>query len=84
MQKALVQMNLQLHHVVADLTGVTDMEIIRAFVDGEREPAVLAAYRDRRCRASSETIQRALVGNDREEHVFALAQALELFDAYQE
>ncbi|NBB74008.1 MAG: IS110 family transposase [Bacteroidetes bacterium] len=84
MQKALTQMNLQLHHVVSDITGVTGMKIIRALVAGERDPGVLASHRDRRCRASPETIEKALVGNDREEHIFALAQALELYDVCQE
>ncbi len=83
MQKALTQMNLQLHHVVADITGVTGMRIIRAIVAGERDPDRLAAYRDRRCRASAETVRQALIGNDREEHLFALAQAVELYDVYQ-
>jgi transposase len=83
MQKALTQMNLQLHHVVADITGATGMAIIRAIVAGERDPLVLAAHRDPRCHASAETISQALVGNDREEHIFALTQALELYDVYQ-
>jgi transposase len=83
MQKALMQMNLQLHHVVSDITGVTGMSIIRAIVAGEREPNVLASHRDRRCHASVETVCHALVGNYREEHVFALTQALELYDVYQ-
>lgn len=83
MQKALTQMNLQIHHVVSDITGVTGMRIIRAIVAGERDPDRLAAYRDRRCHASVETVRQALVGNDREEHVFALAQAVELYDVCQ-
>lgn len=83
MQKALTQMNLQLHHVVTDITGASGLRIIRAIVGGERDPAVLAALRDHRCKASEETIRQALVGNDREEHVFALTQALELYDVYQ-
>src|SRR3954462_4260494 len=83
MQKALTQMNLQIHHVVTDITGATGMRIIRAFVAGERDPDMLASYRDQRCHASVETIRQALVGNDREEHVFALAQALDLYDFYQ-
>jgi transposase len=78
MQKALMQMNLQLHHVVSDITGATGMRIIRAFVAGERDPVRLAALRDQRCKASAETIQQALVGNDREEHIFALTQAVEV------
>ena len=83
MQKALMEMNLQLHHVVSDITGATGMRIIRAIVAGERNPDVLATYRDVRCHASIETIRAALVGNDREEHVFALTQSLELYDTYQ-
>lgn len=83
MQKALMQMNLQLHHVVSDITGVTGMTIIRTIVAGERDPSVLATHRERGCRASAETISQALVGNYREEHVFALTQALELYDVYQ-
>jgi transposase len=83
MQKALTQMNLQLHHVMSDITGVTGMTIIRAIVAGERDPNVLATHRDRRCHASVETVCQALVGNYREEHVFALTQALELYDVYQ-
>jgi transposase len=83
MQKALMQMNLQLHHVVADITGVTGMKILRSIVDGETDPNVLAAYRDVRCKASEATIRDALTGHYRAEHVFALKQALELYDFYQ-
>jgi transposase len=83
MQKALMQMNLQLHHVVSDITGATGMRIIRAIVAGERDPTILASYRDVRCHSSVETVRRALVGNDREEHIFALTQGLELYDVYQ-
>ncbi len=83
MQKALMQMNVQLHHAVADITGATGMRIIRAIITGERDPMVLASYRDRRCHASAEAIGAALSGTWREEHLFALGQALELYDAYQ-
>jgi len=83
MQKALMQMNLQLHHVVSDITGVTGMKILRAIVGGERDPNVLATHRDVRCKASVATISEALTGNYRPEHVFALRQAIELYDAYQ-
>src|SRR6202161_2160523 len=83
MQKALTQMNLQIHHVVSDITGATGMRIIRAIVAGERNPDVLATYRDVRCHSSTETIRAALVGNNREEHIFALTQSLELYDTYQ-
>jgi transposase len=83
MQKALTQMNVQLHHVVTDITGVTGMKIIRAIVSGARDPQLLAQHRDRRCKASTETIEKALTGNYRPEHVFALRQALELYEFHQ-
>jgi transposase len=83
MQKALMEMNLQLHHVVSDITGVTGMRIIRAIVAGERDLDVLVSYRDVRCHASVETIKAALNGNDRAEHIFALTQSLDLYDFYQ-
>lgn len=83
MQKALMEMNLQLHHMVSDITGATGMRIIRAIVAGERDPEVLAAFRDIRCHSSIEVIKAALVGNDRDEHIFALTQSLELYDVYQ-
>jgi transposase len=84
MQKALTHMNLQLHHVISDISGVTGLKIIRAIVQGERDPDTLAALRDVRCRESVQTIRKSLVGNYQPEHVFALAQALKLFDSYQE
>jgi transposase len=83
MQKAMMQMNVQLHHVVSDITGVTGLRIIRSIVDGVHDPSALAQFRDRRCKSSLETIRRALTGNYRPEHVFALQQALELYDTYQ-
>src|SRR5207244_10562545 len=83
MQKALTFMNLQLHHVISDVTGATGMKIIRAIVAGERDPDVLAAMRDMRCKANVETVRAALIGNYQPEHVFALTQALALYDFYQ-
>lgn len=83
MQKALMQMNVQLHHVVSDITGVTGMKIIRAIVAGKRAPEELAQHRDVRCAASEETIREALTGNFRSEHVFALKQSLESWDFHQ-
>lgn len=83
LQKALTQMNIQLHHVVSDVTGATGMKIIRAIVAGERDADVLAALRDVRCKASQETIRESLVGNYQPEHLFSLSQALELYDFYQ-
>jgi transposase len=83
MQKALMQMNVQLHHVVSDITGATGLRIVRAIVAGNHGPEELARYRDVRCGASEETIREALTGNYRAEHVFGLKQALELWDFHQ-
>lgn len=84
MQKALTFMNIQLHHVVATITGVTGMKIIRAIVAGERNPETLAKMRDVRCKESFDTIRNSLVGNYQPEHVFALKQALAQYDFYQQ
>ena len=83
MQKALQQMNLLLHRVVSDLTGVTGLAIIRAILAGERDPLQLAQPRNPHCKQSAETIAQALVGNFRPEHLFVLEQSLELYLAYQ-
>lgn len=83
MQKALSQMNLQLNHVVSDITGATGMRIIRGILKGIHDPRTLATYRDIRCKESAETIEKALEGHYRPEHLFALGQAVGLYDVYQ-
>ena len=82
MQKALQQMNVQLTQVLSDITGTTGLQIIRAIVAGERDPVRLAQFRDPRCQSSREEIAKALTGHYRPEHVFALKQALALYDTY--
>src|SRR5438445_3204524 len=83
MQKALVQMNLQLPIVISDITGVTGLRILRDIVGGQTDPHALAQHRDHRCQASAAEITAALTGHYRPEHIFVLQQNLELFDAYQ-
>ena len=68
--------------VISDLMGATGQRILRAIVDGERDPQVLAAMRDRRIKSSSSTIAASLEGTWREEHLFALKQALERYDFF--
>jgi len=80
MQKALTQMNVQLNNVVSDLMGKSGTAILRAIVAGERDPQQLAKRRDQRLRADEATVARSLHGNWREEHLFALAQALAHYD----
>ena len=77
MHKALTQMNIQLNLVISDIAGFTGLQIIKAIVEGERNPLVLAKMRNYRCKKSEEDIAKALEGNFREELVFALKQALE-------
>jgi hypothetical protein len=83
MQKALTQMNLQLHHVLSDVTGVTGMAIVRDILKGVRDPHVLAAHRHGGCKASEQEIAAALTGNYRLEHLFALRQNFEAFEFHQ-
>src|SRR5713101_6655809 len=83
MQKALVQMNVQLPIVVSDITGVTGLRILRHLVAGQHDPLRLAEHRDHRCHASKAEIIAALTGNYRPEHLFVLQQNLELFDMCQ-
>lgn len=73
MQKALDQMNLQLHHVISDITGTTGLAIIDAILAGERDGNHLATLRDPRVRATKETIAKSLVGDYRPEHLFTTA-----------
>ena len=84
LQKALIQMNIQLPLVVTDITGVTGQRILRDIVAGERDPQRLARHRDHRCHATETAIVAALTGNYRPEHVFVLQQNLALFDIYQQ
>ena len=79
MQKALQQMNVKLTEAVSDITGATGTLIIKAILRGERRPEVLAKYRHENCKQSEEQIARALQGNWRDEHLFALKQAFESY-----
>ncbi|NJN48396.1 MAG: IS110 family transposase [Candidatus Competibacteraceae bacterium] len=83
MQKSMHEMNIKLDRVVSDVTGHTGLQIIRAIAAGERDPKVLAGFRDKRCRASAHEIEEALKGHFRAEHVFVLSQALACFDFLQ-
>lgn len=82
LQKALTQMNIQRANVISDVVGETGQKILRAIVAGERDGQVLAAMKKARIRASAEAIAKSLQGNWRTEHLFALKQALALFDFY--
>lgn len=84
MQKALDQMNLQLHHVISNINGLTGMAIVEAILAGERNPLSLARLRDPRIKATEETIAKSLVGDYRREHLFTLRQSLVAYRHYQE
>ena len=80
MQKALTQMNIQLTNIISDVVGETGQKILRAIVAGERDGQVLGSMKNARIHASVEEIAKGLQGNWRAEHLFALKQALALFD----
>jgi transposase len=84
MHKALTQMNLQIHHILSDITGLSGMAIIEAIVAGERDPHQLAAKCHQNVRSSRETVIKSLVGNYRSEHLFTLKQSLTAYRHYQE
>lgn len=80
MQKALVQMNIQLANVISDVVGETGQKILRAIVAGERDGCVLGGMKNVRIHASADEIAKSLQGTWRAEHLFALKQALDAFD----
>jgi len=84
MQKALTQMNVQFHHAISDITGLTGLAVLDAIVAGERDPAVLAKLRDPRIKADEETIRKSLEGTWRAEHILALKQRLSLYRSHGE
>ena len=84
MHKALDQMNLQIHHVISDITGVTGLAIVDAIVDGKTNPRQLAQLRDYRIKAPIETVIKSLVGDYRPEHIFTLKQSLMAYRHYQQ
>ncbi len=84
MHKALTQMNLQIHHAISDITGLTGLAIVDAILKGQRDPVELAKLRDPHIRASEETIRKSLVGTWRPEHLFTLKQSRQMYQHYQE
>ena len=83
MQKALDQMNLRLHHVIDDITGMTGLAIVDAILGGQRDPAELAKLRHAGIKASEETIIKSLIGDYRSEHLLVLRQSLAAYRYFQ-
>jgi transposase len=84
MHKALTQMNLQIHHVLSDITGISGMAIIEAIVAGERDPLRLAGLCHAKVHANHQTVVKSLTGNYRAEHLFTLKQSLAAYHHYQQ
>jgi len=82
--KALEQTNIQVHKILSDISGKTGMRIIRAIVEGERDPLRLAQLRHSSVKHNEETYVKALTGTYRIEHLFELRHAVELYDIFQE
>jgi transposase len=83
MQKAMEQMNIQLHRVLSDISGVSGMRMVRAILQGVRDPSTLADMAHPRVKADRKKIEASLQGNWTEHHLFALKQAVQLFDFLQ-
>jgi transposase len=83
-QKSLTQMNLQIHHAISNITGVTGLAILDAILAGERNPEILANLRDPRIKADRKTIVKSLTGDYRTEHLFTLKQALQAYRHYRQ
>ena len=75
-------MNIHIHKAISDITGLTGMRIIRSILDGERNPDVLVEMRDPRIKCSKDELVQALQGDYRQEHLFTLRQALNLYEFY--
>lgn len=80
MEKALQLMNIKLSSALVDISGITGMTIIRAILNGERDPLKLASLRNQRCKKTSEFFIESLTGNFQEEHIFALKQSLDHYE----
>src|SRR5947199_10055579 len=84
MQKVLYQMNVQIHHVLNDIPGVSGLKIIDAILAGKRDPLALAGLCHGGLKNSEDTIAKSLEGDYRPEHLFALRQSLAAFRYYQQ
>lgn len=85
MQQALERMNIKLHDVISDLTGVSGLRVVRAILAGERRPGELLALCDEQIRKrKSAAVKESLRGCWKKEQLFGLRQALELWETYQE
>jgi transposase len=80
MQKCMIQMNIQLHKVISDITGFTGMRIIRSILDGERDPLKLAQLKSSRIKNSTDIIAKSLEGNYKEEQLFCLRQEVDQYE----
>jgi len=82
MQKALTQMNVHIHHVISDITGLTGLAIVDAILSGERDVSKLAGLRHQSIHADEETIRKSLEGDWRDEHLFTLNQSRQMYIIY--
>lgn len=83
MHKALDMMNVKVHHLVTDMTGIVGMNILRAIAGGEADSARLCEHHVKQLKSTKEELRRSLEGSYRAEHVFSLKQCLSAFDFYE-
>ena len=85
MQQALERMKVKLHDVISDLVGVSGLKVVRAILQGEREPARLLTLCDPQIqKKKAVAVKESLRGSWKEEQLFALRQGLELWETYQQ
>ncbi len=76
LQKTLEDTNLKLGDVLSDVMGKSSQMILRAVVDGETDPARLAAFAVGRVRAGQQELESALTGKVTAHHRFMLGEHL--------
>src|SRR2546430_15101542 len=81
-QKVLEDSNVKLASVATDITGVSGRAILRALLDGEDDPEVLAELARGRMRSKRDELTQAVQGTLREHHRFLLKSQMRRVDLY--
>lgn len=85
MQQALERLNVKLHDVLSDLTGVSGLKVVRAILQGERGSQRLLALCDVQIqKKKAAAVKESLRGTWKAEHLFELGQAMAGWEFYQQ
>jgi transposase len=84
MQKYLELMNIKLRNVISQVHGASGLRIIRAIIDGERDPQKLVALCHERIRREKwADVIKSLEGSYHESYILLLKENLRLWDEHQ-